>query len=161
MIVGWTGHRPDLFGDAGAARQALARHARHLVEHESATHFVVGGQRGVDTWAALEAVTLRVSYAVILPCPIDQFVDATWTPGDRATLEQLLTTASDVDIADGYAERNRRVATSVDLLVAVWTGTGGGGTAETLSFARAAATPVREVRLEAAASARTLFERGI
>jgi len=161
MIVGWTGHRPDLFRNAGAARQALATHARRLVEHEAATHFVVGGQRGVDTWAALEAVTLRVSYSVILPSPLDQFVDATWTSDDRAILEQALTTASDVAIADGYSDRNRRVATSVDLLVAVWTGTGGGGTEETLSFARAAGTPIHEVRLEAAASVSTAFGRGI
>ena len=161
MIVGWTGHRPDLFVDAGAARQALATVARRLVEHESARHFVVGGQRGVDSWAALEAVTLCVSYSVILPNPIDEFVDASWTPSDRATLEQLLTRASDVQVADGFADRNRRVATLVDLLVVVWTGTGGGGTEETLTFARAAGTPVRELRLEPAASARTVFGRGI
>ncbi len=161
MTVGWTGHRPDLFHDPGAARDALAATARHLVQRESARHFVVGGQRGVDTWAALEAVALGVSYSVILPCPIHAFAEASWTPDDRRTLARLLAGATDVQVAAGYSDRNQHVATSVDLLVAVWTGTRGGGTEQTLGFARAAGTPVREVRLEPAASASTASGRGI
>src|ERR687888_474034 len=46
-----------------------------------------------------------------------------------------------------YTERNRVLVTSADLLVAVWTGRTGGGTAETVSLAHAHGTPVREVQI--------------
>ena len=57
--------------------------------------------------------------------------------------------------AGGYSARNHVLAAEADLLVAVWTGRGGGGTAETLAFAHALGTPVHEVRLAAAPGAAT------
>src|SRR5438046_4035443 len=128
MRIGWTGHRPDLFADPAVAQSRLIIVATELVR-AGAQAFVTGGQRGVDTWAALAARDLADPFTVILPLPMDEFTAEGWTALDRDVLQDLLHVADEVQIADGYADRNRRVATSVNLLVAVWTGTRGGGTA--------------------------------
>jgi hypothetical protein len=147
MIVAWTGHRPDLFRTPDAARGAVYSAARELVA-EGATHFLVGGQRGVDTWAALAAIALAVPFTVVLPLDVDAFTRA-WTPADRTVLEaHVLAYAQQVRIAGGYTERNRVLATQPDLLVAVWAGVPGGGTAETLDLAHQAGTTVREIKLD-------------
>jgi hypothetical protein len=160
MIIAWTGHRPDLFRDPLAARASVDAVARDLVEHERVDRFVVGGQRGVDTWAALAASTLGVPFTLILPLDVSQFA-ANWTAEDRAILDQTIAQAAEVRLAGGYTERNRQVATTADLLVAVWTQVGHGGTAETVGLARAAGTPLREIVLEPSLSARAAMGRGI
>jgi hypothetical protein len=60
-----------------------------------------------------------------------------------------------------YSERNRLLVASADQLVAGWTGVTGGGTAQTIAFARAAQLPVREIVLEASVSARAARGRGV
>ena len=160
MRIGWTGHRADLFADPAVAQSRLSLVATELV-HAGAQSFVTGGQRGVDTWAALAARDLAVPFTLVLPFPKDEFTAEDWSDEEREVLENLLRTAAEVQIADGYADRNRRIATSVDLLVAVWTGTRGGGTAETLQFAREARTSVREVLLPPNPNAATARGRGI
>ncbi|SRR6266567_6742196 len=159
MNVAWAGHRPDLFRDPADAQRAVNAAAQEVVQ-QGATRLLVGGQRGVDTWAAQAAVELAVPFKVILPLPIDRFTHD-WTPADRALLEQLLSHAGDVRLAAGYNERNRLLATGADLLVAVWIGIGGGGTAETIWLARQAGTAVREIVLEPAPGAPQAQGRGI
>jgi hypothetical protein len=146
MIVAWTGHRPDVFLDPSAARAAVESAARDVVD-QAADRFLVGGQRGVDTWAALAAIDLTIPFVVILPFTLDEFT-RDWVPADRALLERTMSDALEVRIAGGYTRRNEALATGADLLVAVWTRILGGGTAETLELARRAGTPVREIVLE-------------
>jgi len=164
MIVGWTGHRPELFRDPGAARARVDDAARELLEKESEgaarVLFFAGGQRGVDTWAALAAIALGVPFVLILPLVPATFA-AGWTGEDRLILDQTMARAAEVRIAGGFTERNRQIATSVDLLVAVWAGVRGGGTAETIALAQAAGTPVREILLDPAPSAGAARGRGI
>jgi hypothetical protein len=166
MIVAWTGHRPDLFRDPPAARAMVHSTAHELVQSEGATSFLVGGQRGVDTWAALAAIALGVPFTLLLPLPVADFT-ADWFADDRMLLERSMAHATDVRVvgsgepALGYSERNRQLATQADLLVAVWTGVPGGGTAETIAFARAVGTPVREILLEAEPHADSKRGRGI
>jgi hypothetical protein len=159
VIVAWTGHRPDLFLDPAAARAAVESAARKIAD-EGVERFLVGGQRGVDTWAALSAIAAEVPFSLILPLSLDEFI-SDWSPADRAVLEQTITHAADVRVAGGYTERNRQLATGADLLVAVWTRTGGGGTAETIRFARQAGTLFREVVLEAAPNSGSARGRGV
>jgi predicted Rossmann-fold nucleotide-binding protein len=158
-VVAWTGHRPDLFLDPDAARQAV-----HNVGHELVTarteRFVVGGQRGVDTWAAQSALAEGIPYSLILPFAPDEFA-RDWSAADRSQLFDILAQASDVLVAGGYFARNKQLATHADLLVAVWTRTAGGGTSETIDLARRRGTPVREVILDASQVAATAFGRGI
>jgi hypothetical protein len=164
-VVAWTGHRPELFLDPAAARAAVDAAARDLVEQRGAEHFLVGGQRGVDTWAALAAIALAVPFTLILPVPVADFADG-WAQADRAVLDLTAARASHLRMVGGdpplaFTERNRRLATDASLLVAVWTGIRGGGTAETIALARAAATRVREIRLPASPTAASARGRGI
>lgn len=158
-IVAWSGHRPDLFRDPMAARMAVDAAARQLVEH-GAERFLVGGQRGVDTWAAQSAIARGVPFGLILPIQPEEFT-GDWSDEDRQLLETTLTLAAEVTVAAGYTERNRHLATRADLLVAVWTRTAGGGTAETIDFARTAGTIVREIVLEPSAAARSARSRNL
>jgi hypothetical protein len=164
-IVAWTGHRPDLFRDPTAARAEVISTARDLIEHDAAARFLVGGQRGVDTWAALAAIDLAVPFTLVLPLPVADFTHD-WSAHDRTVLEGTIAQASMLrfvggDPASAFTERNRLLATEADLLVAVWTGVRGGGTAETIDFARAAATPLKSVLLEPTSSAESAQGRGI
>jgi YspA SLOG family len=158
-IVAWTGHRPDLFRDPAAARQALCDVARELMA-AGTERFLVGGQRGVDTWAAETAMAHAVPFELILPFPPDEFA-RDWLEADRSLLHQTLAHAADVRVAGGYSARNRQLAVRGQLLVAVWTRTAGGGTAETIDIARQAGTPVREVLLDPSPAAANASGRGI
>jgi hypothetical protein len=163
--IGWTGHRPDLFLDQAAARAAVDHTADDLFAARPA-RFLVGGQRGVDTWAAQAAHRLGVPFTLVLPLPVDAFA-ADWSAEDRQRLELSIAQAAELRVIGGpspsaaYTSRNRVLATAADLLVAVWTGRAGGGTAETLELARQAGTPVREVRLPAAPGAAEAHGRGL
>jgi hypothetical protein len=119
-IVAWTGHRPDIFEDPLAARGVIETIARDLVAYEGAERFLVGGQRGVDTWAAEAALVCNVPFTLLLPL-------------------------------------------EVGVLVAVWTlaRVAGSGTAETIAFARAVGTPIREVVLPIARMTHLPRGRGI
>jgi hypothetical protein len=165
VIVSWTGHRPDLFGDPDAASAVVAETARDLCAGGRVERFLVGGQRGVDAWAARAALDLGVPFMLILPVEVHEFA-ADWLLEDRRTLEALVEAAGQVRVVGGdpraaYRERNRLLASSGDLLVAVWTGQAGGGTAETIAFARQLGTHVREIRLAASAVATSAAGRGI
>jgi len=159
MLVAWTGHRPDLFRDPAAARATVEATARELAE-QAACRFLTGGQRGVDTWAALAALSLGIPFDLVLPFEAATFTE-TWRESDRRVLEHTLFHATTVRVAGGYTERNRLLAEKPALLVAVWTRTEGGGTAETLALARQAHTPIRELILPSSPTAATADGRGI
>jgi hypothetical protein len=160
MIIAWTGHRPDLFLDPAEARATVESTARKLLLEQPSTRFLVGGQRGVDIWAALAAIAAGVPFGLVLPSEVDTFTQD-WHASDQALLRLTFSHASDVRVADGYSARNQLLAQTADLLVAIWTGTSGGGTAETLTLARAAGTPIREIVLAASPTARKARGRGI
>jgi hypothetical protein len=164
-IVAWTGHRPELFRDPVAARRTVEDVAAELLTRDGAQRFLVGGQRGVDTWAALSAIALSVPFFVILPVDIGEFT-ADWSNDDRSVLETTLSAAAEVQVVGGdpataYTERNRLLATQADLLVAVWAGLTGGGTFETIGFANGAGVVVREVLLEPSVEAGSAHGHGI
>ena len=166
-IVAFTGHRPDIFREPEAARDAVNTIAQNLVLHDKVEHFLVGGQRGVDSWAAQAAIDLGVPFTLILPLDVARFT-SDWPAADRALLDSVGAQAAEVrivgpatDPAAAHTERNRQLAQQADLLVAVWTRLEGGGTAETIALARAAGTPIREVVLPIAQIAHSRQGRGI
>ncbi len=161
MIVAWTGPRPDLFRHPNAARAAVDRAARPFArQSKDPVSFVIGGQRGVDTWAMQSAINYAIPFRVILPVPMFEFT-GDCLEADRSLLSTLLPHADAVEIAGGYTERNRALVTAAQLLVAVWTGTRRGGTRETIDLARQVGTPVREILLEASPRASTATGRGL
>ena len=164
--VAWTGHRPDLFANASAAHAAVEATAANLARTHADLIFLVGGQRGVDTWAAMAGHRLAIPIHLILPLPAAAFADRTWSAADRETLDDLQTISSQLTIVgsgvpDPYRARNRLLVESADMLYAVWTGTTGGGTDQTLAFARARGIPVREITFEPSGSAGAASGRGI
>ena len=167
--VAWTGHRPELFADPPAVAQAIGQlAAAYQAAHGAGLVFHGGGQRGVDTWAASAAQALGIALHLYLPLPIAQFA-ADWPSEDWTTLERLWAYAAERVIVDptgvlgpaAYRRRNRLLAAHADVLVAVWTGRGGGGTAETIALARALGRPVEEHRFPASGHLPRPGERGV
>src|SRR5438132_5635292 len=94
-IVAFTGHRPDLFRKPQAARDAVNTIAQNLVLHDKVEHFLVGGQRGVDTWAALAAIDLGVPFTLIMPLDVARFT-SDWPAADRELLDSVGAQADEV-----------------------------------------------------------------
>ena len=157
--VGWTGHRPDIFLDPETAKRAVYVVASELAA-SGTERFLVGGQRGVDIWAAEAAIMYAVPVFVLLPCSVHEFTES-WSEADRSLLLQILEQAAEVRVLAGYSARNHALAEQPELLVAVWTGIAGGGTAETIAFAQAAGTPIREILLDPSPTATKASGRGI
>ena len=169
MNVAWTGHRPDLFADpAAVARAVEARAAALRSEHGAALAFHCGGQRGVDTWAAGAARQLGVPLHLYLPLPVARFA-ADWPAPDLAALEASWAYAVEHVVVDAegtlgavaYSRRNALLAERCELLVAMWTGLGGGGTAETITAARALGRRVEEQLFAASGRVPGTGERGV
>src|SRR4051812_27186494 len=57
-IVGWTGHRPDIFKDPREARDVVARQVQEVQRACPSAQLVCGCQRGVDSWVAEAGVNL-------------------------------------------------------------------------------------------------------
>jgi hypothetical protein len=110
------------------------------------------------------ALELEISYSVILPLPPASFM-AEWDTAEQEQLDHLLARAAQVDVVGGegeaaYTERNRRVAQVADWLIAVWTGVGAGGTAETIRLAKQLGKRVDEHVLAAVPDATSAQGRG-
>jgi hypothetical protein len=169
MNVAWTGHRPELFPEPEIIAAAIVMRAGEL-RHElgAVLAFHCGGQRGVDTWAATAAVRLGVPLHLYLPLPISRFA-ADWADDDRRVLEQSWASAVErvvVDPAgtmgpDAYTLRNRLLAEHCDLLIAMWTGRGGGGTAETIEIARGLGRQIAEHHFPPSGWVPQAGERGV
>jgi hypothetical protein len=169
LNAAWTGHRPEYFADPDAVAGRILELASALrAEHGAALVFHCGGQRGVDTWAAAAAERLKIALHLYLPLPVARFA-ADWSAEDRAALEQSWTYAVERRVTDprgllgaeAYRRRNRLLAERCDLLIAVWTGLGGGGTAQTMAFARDLGRPVEEHRFAPSGRLPKPDERGI
>ncbi len=169
MNVAWTGHRPEYFArPAEVAAQVGTIAAQLQAEHGAALRFHCGGQRGVDTWAAEAAARLGIPLSLYLPLPIERFA-ADWEPLDVDALRRSWAYATARVVVDrlgrrgaaAYSQRNALLAECGDLLIAVWTGLSGGGTAETIAAARELGRPVREYRVEGAGRRPARGERGV
>src|SRR5690349_2548185 len=99
MLVGWTGHRSDVFQSPDEARQRLERLAEHVLARWTNVTFLCGGQRGVDTWAAETATTRGVPFRIVLPVPPGPFTEG-WNDRDREALAASMACAADVRTVD-------------------------------------------------------------
>jgi hypothetical protein len=157
MIVGWTGHRPDVFEDSELARRRVFEEAQAVLQQWPDAEMLVGGQRGVDLWAAEAACRLGAPYRLVLPADVETFT-ADWMPEDRRALEAAVAAARAVDIVAchtgglplSYDRRNERVALGSDLVMAIWTGLRRGGTFYTVCAAQSFGRAVQSIVLPAA-----------
>jgi hypothetical protein len=154
VIVGWTGHRPDLFVDALEARRRVEVAVDGLLSRYGSCEFVCGGQRGVDHWAAEVAIDRRIPFHLLLPQPPAAFTRG-WRQEDRIRLGELVTAATSVETIDptgelgalAYDLRSEALVRRSDVLAAVWGGVRQGGTFLTLCAARSRGLVVEEARL--------------
>src|SRR6266508_4655811 len=99
MIVGWTGHRPDVFKEPESARRHVELMSEQIVGLSDEVQFVCGGQRGVDMWAAAAARTRRIRLHIVLPVPVQAFT-ADWLPSERRELNEVMASAASIEIVD-------------------------------------------------------------
>lgn len=167
--VAWTGHRPYYFRDPPAVERKVREVAASLKsEFGPALEFLVGGQRGVDNWAALAALSLCIPYRLILPLPLPVFT-RDWAQEDVAVLAKVWELAAARQVVDESGEtgpdahdrRNDLLASEADLVVAVWTGLKGGGTYYTIRKAEALGKPVRYLMVEGSGKPVQWDQRGI
>ena len=153
MLIAWSGHRPDVFSNPRAAREAVYRVAGAKAAPDA--KFICGGQRGVDQWAAQAAAKQGLSFHLVLPSDPSAFT-RDWLPAERSALVELLDVAASVEMVDpegslgplAYDLRNEVILRRAGLLTVVWTGIRRGGTFHTICAARMRGLRVEQVRLK-------------
>ena len=147
-----TGHRPEKLGfassDADCAeyvrfRGELTRAICRMAE-DGVDTFLVGGARGVDTWA-METVSMlkyhnpAVRMIAVLPYPgHNPFRDAAACQHYQILLARCdkIVYVSDSYHAKCFLLRNRWMVDHAGRVLAVWNGGGHSGTAQTVRYAR-------------------------
>lgn len=147
--VSFTGHRPQnlpYFGEDDPAfldmMSRLSAEIDRLIAN-GAEEFYTGMARGVDTWAAELILDKKKSNPVlrliaVLPCP-NQCKG--WRRADVERYDAILTQCDKVmTISPEYTDdcmlkRDRALVELCDVLVAVYSGSTGGGTAYTVRYA--------------------------
>ena len=153
MLIAWSGHRPDVFRQPVQAEAAVRAVGAGRVA--AGVQFLMGGQRGVDQWAARLALQLGIPFHFVLPTTVERFT-RDWAAEDRYSLAELMSRCASLSTIDpagalgalAYDLRNETIVRRADALVVVWTGLRRGGTFHTISAARARALPVAEMLLE-------------
>ena len=149
MKLGITGHQ-----------QLPAQDAWEWVRHELTRLFAQQAAGGVEAYSSLAigadqefasiAIDREAQLRVVVPC---SGYEATFkTRDDLARYRYLLSKASSVDLLDfpqpseeAFMAAGKKIADTVDCLVAVWNGkeaTGTGGTDDAVEYALSRATPV-------------------
>jgi len=151
LTVCFTGHRPDKLGGyennptQRNTRQALETIIKDLVNKNDFVEFISGMAVGVDTWAAIEVLKVKlynpdkVSLKLALPFVGQQ---NKWPLTSQMQWLEVYRAANSVYFVDeeGYApwkllNRNKWMVDNSDLVVAVWSGYRKGGTAHCIRYA--------------------------
>lgn len=147
--ISFTGHRPDrlpYFGEDDPAFLNMMSRLSEAIERlirDGAEEFYTGMARGVDIWAAESVLKLKARYPAIRliavkPCP-NQCKG--WSNADKTRYDAILAQCDKVmTISPKYTDdcmlkRDRALVELCDILVAVYSGTSGGGTAYTVGYA--------------------------
>ena len=145
-----TGNRPQKFpwkyGKGRKHKNYLAEMARQIeaLIQSGYTHFISGGALGVDQEFAEAVLRLKHSYAEItleiaVPCRTQ---DLRWSDALRRRYSSILECADKVIIlSEQYTptcmlKRNEYMVDRSDLVLAYWNGEEGGGTWQTINYAK-------------------------
>ena len=147
--VSFTGHRPNklpYFGEDDPAflnmKSRLAEEIERLIR-DGAEEFYTGMARGVDMWAAELVLEQKernpaIRLIAVKPCP-NQCKG--WSNAEKARYDGILArcdkvmTTSPVYDEKCMLKRDRVLVDLCDVLVAVYSGSVGGGTAYTVGYA--------------------------
>jgi len=139
MILGITGHRPNLIGGWQIPNPTYDKVCKALYckfEELNPDKIISGMAQGVDQWAVEQAITLSIPFTAAIPCDNQ---DSQWPEESKKRYHELLALAEDsVVVSPGpYAsfkmhERDRWIVNHSDNLLAVWSGIRKGGTFATV-----------------------------
>lgn len=157
FVAALTGHRPARLAGYDMThpfyqrlRARLLAHAATLAQEHPRLEIRSGLAQGADTTWAQAGLLMRRTHPGVrvtgwMPCP-DQA--GRWPASARAEHARLRLAMDAIDVAaqvctmQAFHTRNARMIAGADLLLAVWDGSDGGGTASTVARARAAGTVV-------------------
>ena len=148
-ICGFTGYRPEKFpfktdeADPAciALKKSLEARIRMMIE-DGFTHFICGGARGADTFAAEAVLKLKREFpSVILEIAAPFWgQEKRWNPIDQARYHEVLEQAQKITYVcrtegkESYAVRNKYIVDSCDRIIDVFDGKRG-GTSMTVNYA--------------------------
>lgn len=149
----YTGHRPEKlpFGNNEndprfkMMKQKLMCETLELIRN-GVTTYIVGMARGVDMWAAELVLQLKLlkpddNIQLCAVIPYDR-QSLSWSPKEKARYNEILEKADKVEyISHDYyngclQKRNRYMVDNATHLIAVYDGIQGGGTKQTIDYAR-------------------------
>ncbi len=157
LLVGVTGHRDVAEAHVDAARDLVTERLRQLGRDYPHTPIVVLSPlaEGADRIVAEAALALELELIVPLPVSVDEYRKDFTTPGSLESFDALLAQAKTsfvVPTASGpigdderYAELGAFIASTSDLLIALWDGLparGAGGTADVVDARIANTEPI-------------------
>lgn len=139
MIVAFTGHRPDKFiknkwdtyDTCGSSVKTEIRKILQKLQQCYPNIEVISGMAlGVDMWAAIETLSLKIPLIAAIPFKGQESV---WNDRHKNQYNAILEVAKEVIIVTpgGYEvwkmqKRNQYMVDRCDLLIAIWNGDKGG-----------------------------------
>lgn len=160
MILAVTGHRPErlVIGGQDAYQPDVAEALRLFAKRElmafvdlaKDTELVItGGALGLDAAIAQAAYDIELPFAVYVPFDGQS---AVWGYEARDRYERLLERAAHVlVVSDGpyaswkFIKRNKKMVDQADHLLALYDGSGTGGTAQCVAYANECLCPITNV----------------
>ena len=150
-VCAFTGHRPGRFAfgyeqehpDCTRLKNAIGKTIATLAR-KGVTTFISGMAQGVDLWAAREVLRQKGEYPALRLIAVQPCADQPqrWPHAAQRDYQDILACCDErVCLHDHYTphcmmERNRWMVDRADILLAVYDGSAGGGTAATVRYAQ-------------------------
>lgn len=145
-IIAGSGHRPQfavtptLKAFSKAQDLAMLQTAKHYLAELKADYVISGGALGWDTAIARAAFSLKIPYAVYVPC---QGFGAMWDKQQQFTFDMMLRHADKHHIvtdkpynASLMVIRDHAMVNDATMVLALWNGQTHGGTYHTVQYAK-------------------------
>lgn len=141
--IAFTGHRPESFSILSKEESLFNDKLKKLLEKFiDDFYFIVGGCRGVDSWAAKYAINNKIDFDLYLPFPFEIY-SLKWNDEDKYFLKKQIELAKNVKICSKeynskyYIIRDRDMVDNCDILVSWFLhNKKRSGTAATINYAK-------------------------
>jgi uncharacterized phage-like protein YoqJ len=148
MIITFTGHRNfnknKLAAEAHPERLDINPYVHSWLRDIQTKHpqaeIRVGGALGTDMIVAKQALSMKLSVHVFLPCPVEQFTTK-WKPWSIHQLQRIIERATEVTIVckewhkKCYLRRDEQMLVGANILIGFYDGRNYGGTRYTMTYA--------------------------
>jgi uncharacterized phage-like protein YoqJ len=147
MIISVAGHRPDTYLLSHSSFDTIIRIASDTAyilkeEFKDDLKFNLGGAIGSDQWMGMACIEHNIKFDLYLPFP-QEIQTKYWAEEQKLELDRQMKHASGITIIDPsgnydkakYQERNERMISDSNFVVAFWVGRKTGGTFNSISYA--------------------------